>query len=154
MRHIIANDVDAAAARATRANAALSGVKEQSVEVTQLPAIELMRRLRAEGRYVDAIDLDPCGCVAELLPAAVACLPDGGLLLASATDLGSMSGRFGEQSDARYGAQPLREAHKHAPELALRMLLGSVARAAGACGRRIEPQLAVAVAGRSLYASW
>ena len=84
----------------------------------------------------DALCLDPCGSVAELLPAAVRCLKIGGLLCASATDLGAMSGRFGEQCAARYGAQPLRSGAKLAPELALRMLLASVARAAGAVGRR------------------
>ena len=29
----------------------------------------------------DVIDLDPCGSVAELLPSALGCLADGGLLL-------------------------------------------------------------------------
>ena len=74
------------------------------------------------------------------------CLKVGGLLCASATDLGAMSGRFGEQCAARYGAQPLRSGAKLAPELALRMLLASVARAAGAAGRRIRPLLSVTFA--------
>ena len=93
--------------------------------------LEEIERAEERERRIDAIDPDPCGSVAELLPSAVACLADGGLLLASCTDLGAMSGRFGELSAARYGAQPLKDAHKQAPELALRMLLGSVARAAG-----------------------
>ena len=142
--HVIANDIDVRAVTAVRENATLSGVTGDCFEVTQSPAVALMQSTRS--RRIDAIDLDPCGCVAELLPSAVSCLLDGGLLLASCTDLGSMSGRFGEQSASRYGAQPLREAQKQAPELAIRMLLGSIARAAGAVGRTIEPLLSVAFA--------
>ena len=57
-----------------------------------------------------------------------------------------MSGRFGEQSGAKYGCVPLRDAHKQAPELAIRMLLGCLSRAAGALGRTIEPLLSVVFA--------
>jgi tRNA G26 N,N-dimethylase Trm1 len=62
------------------------------------------------------------------------------------TDLGAMSGRYGHMSAARYGAVPLPFAHKAAPELAMRMLLGALCKAAGGAGRRIEPLLCVTFA--------
>ena len=95
----------------------------------------------------DAADLDPCGSVAELLPAAVTCLVDGGLLCATATDLGALSGRFGDGASARYESQPLRSSPKLAPEMAVRTLLACAQRAAAAEGRLAEPLLVVAVAG-------
>ena len=79
--------------------------------------------------------------ISRYLPVSPCISQVGGLLCASATDLGAMSGRFGEQCAARYGAQPLRSGAKIAPELALRMLLASTARAAGALGRRERPLL-------------
>jgi tRNA G26 N,N-dimethylase Trm1/nitrous oxidase accessory protein NosD len=102
--------------------------------------------LQRRRRY-DAVDLDPCGSVAELLPTAVSCLVDGGLLCATATDLGALSGRFGDGASARYESQPLRCSPKVAPEMAVRTLLACAQRAAAAEGRRAEPLLAIAVAG-------
>jgi tRNA (guanine26-N2/guanine27-N2)-dimethyltransferase len=85
VRHAIANDVDGLAVQAARANAALSGIEKGALRLTQSPADTLLLRLACEERRrVDVIDLDPCGCVAELLPAAVGCVCDGGLLYARA----------------------------------------------------------------------
>jgi len=138
----VLNDASDEAVAAMRENARLSGfaaARERGsylhaggarLEVSQGDAVALMRARR---RHFDAVDLDPYGCVAELLPAAVESLRDGGLLCASCTDLGALSGRYGDGCARRYGADPLRAAQKQAPELALRLLLGCVSRAAQGC---------------------
>ena len=137
-----ANDSSERCIAATWANAEASGATLH--EATQSDASSLMM---VRHRRYDAVDLDPCGSVAELLPAAVTCLVDGGLLCATATDLGALSGRFGDGASARYESQPLRCSPKVAPEMAVRTLLACAQRAAAAEGRRAEPLLVIAVAG-------
>lgn len=96
---------------------------------------------------LDIVELDPCGSAAELLPSAIACLRPGGLFLASATDLGSLSGRWGDGgAAARYGGVPPACAARLGPDVAARMLLASISRAAGAAGRAVAPLLCVGFA--------
>ena len=152
----VANDSSAAAVAAVRSNAELSGLQPDAdgryladaargslLEASQQDASAYMRE--HAGRF-DVVELDPCGSVGELLPAAVRCLKPGGLLVATATDLGSLAGRFGDNCSARYGSQPVRSGAKLAPELAMRILLACAARAAGAAGRRVVPLLCVTFA--------
>ena len=150
----VANDSSEAATAAIGANALRSGLQQREGSRYQTPRggrLEVSHSdatacMHANAGRFDAVCLDPCGSVAELLPAAVRCLRRGGLLCASATDLGALSGRWGEQCAARYGAQPLRSGGRLAPELAMRILLGCVARAAGAAGRRVRPLVGVTFA--------
>ena len=146
VRQVTANDLDAAAVHALQENADHSGVGKDVLTTAQEPANTLLDGLCKTENRVDILDLDPCGSVAEVLPHAVSCLADGGLLLASCTDLASMNGRFGDQGARRYGAEALRDAHKQAPELALRMLLACLSRAAASANRRIEPLVSVVFA--------
>ena len=142
---VVANDVDARATRATAVNVELSLGHElrSQFEISQRPAAALMMEWP---RRFDCVELDPCGSVSEYLLPAMRCLSNGGLLLASCTDLGTMSGRFGDACSMRYGSVPLASAAKQAPELALRMLLHLVMRTAGTLGRHAEPLLGVVFA--------
>jgi len=142
---VVANDVDARATRATAVNVELSLGHElrSQFEISQRPAAALMME---RPRRFDCVELDPCGSVSEYLLPAMRCLSNGGLLLASCTDLGTMSGRFGDACSMRYGSVPLASAAKQAPELALRMLLHLVMRTAGTLGRHAEPLLGVVFA--------
>ena len=142
---VVANDVDARATHATAVNVELSLGHElrSQFEISQRPAAALMME---RPRRFDCVELDPCGSVSEYLLPAMRCLSNGGLLLASCTDLGTMSGRFGDACSMRYGSVPLASAAKQAPELALRMLLHLVMRTAGTLGRHAEPLLGVVFA--------
>ena len=110
---IVANDADKRAARAIVASSRQSGfVAAANCDLPVVPravlshaattlavvcddAKDLMQRMPDA---VDAIDIDPCGSASELLPAAVRAVRAGGLLLVSSTDLGALSGRFGESA--------------------------------------------------------
>ena len=66
--------------------------------------------------------------------------------MASATDLESLCGRFGDGvAAARYGGVPPRSAARLGPEIGARLLLAAVVRAAA--GRKIQPLLCVAFVG-------
>ena len=119
---------------------ARAGGRSSSLVVLRGNAHALMMALPST---FDVVELDPCGSVGELLAPAVRTLKLSGLLCATATDMGTLSGRFGGENACmtRYGAAPLASAQHQSVEIAVRILLGAVARAAQAAGRAVVPLL-------------
>lgn len=110
---VIANDTNRQAVAAMRRSAAMNGLvrsttsgstleyhvakagsHSQTLQLVSDDAVALMHRMPSA---FDFVDLDPCGSVAHLLLSGAACVRDGGLLCASSTDMGALSGQFGEQ---------------------------------------------------------
>ena len=135
-----ANDSSRRCIAATRANAEASGASLHEATTSDASSLMLERR-----HSFDAVDLDPCGSVAEL-PAAV--------IASSTVGFSARRRRTLARSLAALATAPLRgtslsrfAAQKAAPAMAVRTLLACAQRAAAAEGRRAEPLLAVAVAG-------
>lgn len=88
------------------------------------------------------IDLDPYGSAAMFLDAAVQAVVDGGLLAITCTDMRALGGSSPETCFKRYSSMPLSRS-SYLQEMALRILLYSVATTAAKYGRIIKPILSV-----------
>lgn len=131
--HVLLNDVDPEAMYVARKNA-------ERLHLTNVDfRIGRLEPLLADDRF-HWVDLDPFGSPAPFLDVAVGAVHDGGILAVTATDKAALCGVYPETCLRRYNAQPL-----HGPvmwEVATRLLLAAVARAAGRRDRWIEPVLA------------
>mmetsp|Transcript_18733 Transcript_18733/g.52364 ORF Transcript_18733/g.52364 Transcript_18733/m.52364 type:complete len:490 (+) Transcript_18733:736-2205(+) len=90
----------------------------------------------------DVIDLDPYGSAAPFLDGAVQAAENGGLLCITCTDMAALGGSHPETAYGRYASLPIQSA-KYLQELALRILLHSIAASAAKYGRTIRPILSV-----------
>jgi tRNA (guanine26-N2/guanine27-N2)-dimethyltransferase len=131
-----ANDADPERLPLLRANLApLGGARCTALTAQQLLAGCLQRQERFE-----LVDLDGFGSPTALLPLALEAVAVGGVLYVAGSDARSATGHDRPAAIRSLGASA--RAHPAAWELALRLQLGSVARAAWAMGRGIEPLLA------------
>ena len=142
---MLANDKCAAAHACLEQNVAQhrdaladAGVR---VECSCLDASEAMARFHAAGRRIDVIDIDPFGSPMHAVPAALACVRPGGLLSLAFFDLHVLCGSSSDHGHAFsvYGGAPLKLRCAH--EVAVRLALASVCRAAAGVGRWVEPML-------------
>jgi tRNA (guanine26-N2/guanine27-N2)-dimethyltransferase len=90
----------------------------------------------------DVIDLDPYGSAAPFLDAAVQAIEHGGLLCITCTDMVALGGSHPETAYGRHAALPIPSA-KYLQEMALRILLYTIAVSAARYGRTIKPILSV-----------
>jgi tRNA (guanine26-N2/guanine27-N2)-dimethyltransferase len=90
----------------------------------------------------DVIDLDPYGSAAPFLDAAVQAVESGGMLCVTCTDMAALGGSHPETCYGRYASMPIPNA-RYLQEVALRILLCSVATTAAKYGRTIRPILSV-----------
>jgi tRNA (guanine26-N2/guanine27-N2)-dimethyltransferase len=93
----------------------------------------------------DVIDLDPYGSAAPFLDGAVQSVEHGGLLCITCTDMAALGGSHPETAYGRYAALPIQSA-PYLQELALRLLLHTIATSAARYGRTIRPVLSVGMA--------
>lgn len=92
----------------------------------------------------DVIDLDPYGTAAPFINAALQALNDGGLLCVTCTDSGVFaSAGYCEKTYSLYGGMPAKGPYCH--EAGLRLIIGSIAKAAAAIGIAIEPLLSLSI---------
>lgn len=95
------------------------------------------------GKY-DVIDLDPYGTAAPFLDAAVQAVSNGGLLCVTCTDAGVWASTgYSEKCYSLYGGVPVKGDWSH--EAGLRLILNSIAVAAGKHGLYIEPLLSLSI---------
>ncbi len=90
-------------------------------------------------RRFELVDLDAFGSPTALLPLALEAVAFGGILYLASTDGRSPTGHDRGAAVRRLGAAA--RAHPASWELALRLQIGSIARAAWAMGRGLEPLL-------------
>ncbi|KAL3924840.1 MAG: hypothetical protein SGILL_000795 [Bacillariaceae sp.] len=93
----------------------------------------------------DVIDLDPYGSAAPFLDGAVQAVESGGLLCITCTDMAALGGSHPETAYGRYASLPIQSA-KYLQELALRILLHTIAVSAARYGRTVRPVLSVGMA--------
>lgn len=95
-------------------------------------------------RQYEVIDLDPYGTAVPFLDAAVQAVADGGLLCVTCTDT-SVFNSLGylEKTFSLYGGLPIKG--EHYAEGGLRLILHTIATAAGKYGAAIEPLLSLSI---------
>lgn len=90
----------------------------------------------------DVIDLDPYGSASPFLDAAIQAVTSGGLLCVTCTDMAALGGSHPETSFGRYAAFPLQRAG-YLQEMAIRILLWTIATTSAKYGRTMRPILSV-----------
>lgn len=134
----IVNDVDPLAFRLINMNVkinALNGVLKPANRDANVLLLSLRREL---GMTFNLVDVDPFGSPAPYLASAISALGRGGLLGVTATDLAVLGGSKPLAAKRRYWVNmplPLR----HYREVAIRSLLGYMARVAASMDRALKP---------------
>lgn len=143
---VVANDMAAAAVASIARAAARNGVADV-VRPSQGDAAFVLQRAASTGRAADlfdVVDLDPYGSPAPFLDGAVQAVADGGLLCVTFTDMAVLCGAHADACFSKYDCVPLHKAH-YCHELALRIGVTAVARAAARHRRYVQPLLCIAV---------
>jgi len=117
--HVIASDRDGVAAKLARETVLLNRL-DNRVSVLHSDAHSLLSD-HANDRF-DIIDLDPFGSPAPFFESALRATVDGGVIAATATDMGPLSGARPRACVRKYGVSPVRTEFEK--ELAVRTLAG------------------------------
>ncbi len=138
---VVANDMDPTVVDAMRRNIEFNGpeVVEKVIPSVGDARIVMMQNQNA----FDVVDLDPYGSPSQLLDSAVQSVADGGLLCVTATDMAVLCGNNGEACYAKYGSYPLHKPYCH--EMAVRIVLASIATAAARAKRYIVPVISCSI---------
>lgn len=114
------------------------------VRVNEGDACTLMYNHRDPKTRVDMVDLDPYGTAAPFIDAAIGAINDGGLLAVTCTDLAVLAGsNYPEKCFSNYGGVCCNAEYSH--EVALRLVLHSLAQTAARYGRTITPLLSFSI---------
>lgn len=114
------------------------------VKVNEGDACALMYSRRGLRDRVEVVDLDPYGTAAPFIDAAINALGDGGLLAVTCTDLAVLAGsNYPEKCFSNYGGTVVNAEYSH--EVALRLVLNSIAQAAARYGKYIHPLISLSI---------
>ncbi|GAA5957958.1 hypothetical protein JCM3765_006215 [Sporobolomyces pararoseus] len=128
----------------TWSKADIDEAREGKVRVNEGDACVFMYQHRGEEQRFDCVDLDPYGSAVPFLDAAMNAIADGGLMCVTCTDMGVLAGHnYPEKAFTHYGGVCVNAEYSH--EVALRLVLNSLATTAARYGRYIEPQLSLSI---------
>lgn len=131
--HVLLNDANPDSIQLAKQNADRLGLRNVDFRLGRLEP------LLADDQW-DWVDIDPFGTPAPHIDPAIGAVRAGGILAVTATDKAALCGVYPDVCLRRYNAHPL-----HGPvmwEVATRILVGALSRAAGRRDRSIEPVLA------------
>jgi len=123
---VVAADKNPEAVKAAKRTIRLNGL-EKAVAVVESDA-NLLLLEHMQDRF-DLVDLDPFGSPAPYLESALRAIADGGILAATATDMGPLTGARPAACFRKYGARAIRTEFEK--EMAVRILAGCLAAIAG-----------------------
>ena len=130
---VVLNDLNSSAVEFIKLNVSLNQI-DYKVLIRRMDA-----NLLLSSTFFDIVDIDPFGSPAPYLNSALRALRSGGLLCVTATDMGVLCGRQVEACKRKYEAKPLNTEYCH--EIAVRILIGTIARAAAVHELYIKPLL-------------
>ncbi|KAL7009826.1 RNA methyltransferase tRNA(m5U54)methyltransferase [Cystobasidiomycetes sp. EMM_F5] len=122
----------------------ISPSTDSKVRVSRGDCMAVLYSHRSEKERFDVVDLDPYGTAAPFIDGAVQAVTDGGLLCVTCTDLAVLAGtNYPEKCFSNYGGLPVKAEFTH--EVALRLVLHTIATSAARYGRYIEPLLSLSI---------
>lgn len=150
MDFVVANDLDPTAVSAIHRNREYNEIEESKLRTTLSDAAFLLHKMKNDLTLQNAerienlsvIDLDPYGGASPFLDAATGAICEGGLLAVTCTDLAVLCGNYAESCWAKYGAMPPKRT-EYCHEMALRIVLGSIASHAARHHRHIVPVMSM-----------
>jgi len=125
VNHVVAADRDLSAVQLAQETVLRNGLKDR-VAVVQSDAYTLLSN-HSTDRF-DMIDLDPFGSPAPFFESALRATTDEGVIAATATDMGPLSGARPRACMRKYGISPVRA--EFGKELAIRTLASCLSTAA------------------------
>ncbi|KAA6373643.1 MAG: putative n -dimethylguanosine trna methyltransferase [Streblomastix strix] len=143
VREVAVNDFDEHAVESAKRNATLNRIPPERFEVHCGDASFFMYERAIAQKSFDIIDLDPYGTAAPFLDAALNAICDGGMLGVTCTDMGVLAGNHPGTCYSKYGCIPQKAKYCH--EMAIRILLGSIAQHAGRQEKVIIPLVSISV---------
>jgi tRNA (guanine26-N2/guanine27-N2)-dimethyltransferase len=133
VEHVVANDNEPEASEVTLRTVELNGLHKK-ITVSNCDANLLLLNHTIE-RF-DLVDLDPFGSPAPYFESALSATFDGGVVAATATDMGPLSGARAAACRRKYGVSAVRTEFEK--EFAVRALAGCLVAIAGRLGLGIE----------------
>lgn len=133
---VVLNDLNPLAAKLARFNVEENRLSSK-VSVENKDANLLLSEYAAPRRRFDYIDIDPFGSPIPYVESALRALRNRGLIALTATDTAPLCGVHPKACIRKYGGKPLRTEYAH--EIALRILIGSLAVAAAKQDMGIQP---------------
>jgi tRNA (guanine26-N2/guanine27-N2)-dimethyltransferase len=137
---VYASDISRVAYELIESNVALNNAWDR-VRIFNVDANTLLYNLKTANTPVLAVDIDPYGSPAPFMEAALNTLGDGGLLMVTATDTAVLEGSKRSKAFRRYGVQLTKTPCSR--EIAVRTLLGYIARVAAAHDRWVKPLISI-----------
>lgn len=134
---IYASDIDREAVRLAKLNAESNGAS--NVLLFHSDARALLYKLKTLRTPILVVDIDPFGSPAPFLQAALEALGDRGMIAATATDLAVLEGSKSRAAYRKYWARIVRV--PPSKEIAVRVLLGYMARVAASLDKSLHPLL-------------
>ncbi len=141
VRTCIVNDASKEAYKIAKINIRMNGL--DACVATNREANALLRDLKEARRVIDFIDIDPYGTPAPFIDSAVAAVRRGGLVGFTATDIAPLSGAKPSSGERHYMARLAKNSVGR--EVALRVLLGLIARVAALRDRWIRPVMSISL---------
>jgi tRNA (guanine26-N2/guanine27-N2)-dimethyltransferase len=123
---VLAADKEHRTVEIARATVRLNGL-EKSIDVVECEANRLLSN--HVGSRFSIIDLDPFGSPAPFFENALRATLDGGVIAATATDMGPLTGARASACIRKYGVRPIRSEFEK--EMAVRILAACMCMAAG-----------------------
>lgn len=142
VKSIIANDISKKAIETIEENIQKNNV-EHIVKANHQDAALFLYMNRGLKQRFTIVDIDPYGCPAPFLDAAVQSVVDGGMLMVTSTDMAILCGNHTETCYAKYGSISLKSKFCH--EMALRIILRSIESQANKYGRYIIPLVSLSI---------
>lgn len=144
--HVISNDIDQDATELIKKNMEHNQIPNEKYSIRNEDARYLLYSLAHEAKgpngnlsnNITIIDIDPYGSAHNYIDGAMDAVIDGGLLAVTCTDLAVLCGNYPESCFSKYGSIPLKRVDYH-HEMAIRILLGTLARSAASHRRKITP---------------
>lgn len=141
VRTCILNDISKEAFRIARVNIRMNSL--DTCIATNREANALLRDLKEVRRVIDFVDIDPYGTPAPFIDSAIASVRRGGLVGLTATDMAPLSGARPSSGERHYMATLAKNSVGR--EVALRVLLGLVARVAALRDRWVRPVMSISL---------
>ena len=133
---VIMGDLNPKAVELSELNIERNGL-EGKISVSLSDANVLLTSYSAPGARFDYVDIDPFGSPMPFVDSAVRAIRGGGLLALTATDMAPLCGVHVKACMRKYGAFPI--GVRYAKEVAVRIMIGALARVASAHEVGIRP---------------
>lgn len=145
LQRAVINDINEDALKLIRANIDLNSLEDRAI-ASNRDANALLYSISHElGEAYDIVDLDPFGSPAPFLSAAISATSRGGVLAATATDLAVLGGSKRLAAKRKYWLDSPPKPTRGYREVALRVLLGFIAREAASHDKAMKPLFSVSV---------